>query len=105
LLEAVYRKCLAYELRRRNILVQEEYNLPVHYKGMELDAVYRIDLLINSELVVELKAVERVLPVHNAQIISYLKLGNKPKGLLINFNVPVLKQGIKRFVNSNALSQ
>ena len=104
LLESVYRKCLAYELRQKNIMVQEEYCLPVLYKGTELDSSYRIDLLVDSTLIVELKAIDRVLPVHNAQVISYLRLGNKPKGLLINVNVPVLKQGIKRFVNSIAVT-
>ncbi len=105
LLESVYRKCLALELRQRKLDVQEEMELPLQYKGKRIESSFRLDLLINKTLIVELKTVERVLPVHNAQIISYLKMGNKPKGLLINFNVPVLKQGIKRFVNSSALTQ
>lgn len=74
--------------------------LPIQYKGMVVENSFRIDLLVNDNLVVELKTVERILPIHNAQIISYLKMGRKNIGLLINFNVPILKQGIKRFVNS-----
>ena len=103
LLESIYRQCLAYELRLLNLNVVEEKPLPVVYKDRELESTFRIDLLIEENLIVELKAVDRVLPIHSAQVISYLKLSNKPKGLLINFNVPVLKLGIKRFVNSAAL--
>jgi len=99
LLESVYRTCLAYELRKRDLFVVEEFALPVIYKDLKLDDAFRVDLLIENKLVVELKAVERVFPVHSAQLISYLKMSDMPQGLLINFNVPVLKQGIKRFVN------
>lgn len=82
-----------------NLTVLEELALPVIYKGYELDNTFRVDLMIENYLIVELKAVEKILPVHSAQVISYLKMCNKPLGLLINFNVPVLKQGIKRFAN------
>lgn len=100
LLESVYRKCLAYELMHSGFDVKEELVLPISYKGIEIESSFRLDLLVNDSLVIELKTVERILPVHNAQIIYYLKMSNKYAGLLINFNVPILKQGIKRFVNT-----
>ena len=99
LLESIYRQCLARELRELGLSFCEEFTLPVIYKGNRLDSSFRVDLLVEDCLVVELKAIERILPVHTAQIISYLKMCNKPVGLFINFNVPVLKQGIKRFAN------
>ncbi len=101
LLESVYRKCLVYELRQATLDVKEELILPINYKGVVIDGSFRLDLLVENSLVIELKSVERILPIHHAQIISYLKMSNKSTGLLINFNVPVLKQGIKRFVNSH----
>jgi GxxExxY protein len=73
--------------------------VPLHYRGRNLNKDYVIDLLVEDEIIVELKSVEGLLPVHDAQIISYLKLAHKPLGLLINFNVPLLKQGFKRFIN------
>jgi len=99
LLESIYRQCLVKELRALGLLVSEELALPVIYKGERLDSSFRVDVLVENHLVIELKAIEHILPVHTAQIISYLKMCNKPLGLLINFNVPVLKQGIKRFAN------
>lgn len=99
LLESVYRKCLAYELRCMQYRVQEEVFLPITYKGVDIDNSFRIDLVVSNQLVIELKTVERLLPVHSAQIISYLKMSKLKKGLLMNFNVPILKQGIKRFSN------
>lgn len=101
LLESVYRKCLVYELRQTTLDVKEELLLPINYKGLVIEGSFRLDLLVENSLVIELKSVERILPIHHAQIISYLKMSNKSTGLLINFNVPVLKQGIKRFVNSH----
>ena len=74
-------------------------NLPVHYKGEELSADFRIDFLIQENIIVEIKAVEIILPVHHAQILTYLKLADKRLGILINFNVPLVKEGIKRFIN------
>lgn len=99
LLESVYKRCLAHELRVLKLNVIEELALPVVYKGKEFDSSFRVDLMIEDCLIVELKAAEKILPVHGAQIISYLKMSNRALGLLINFNVPVLRQGIKRFAN------
>lgn len=96
LLESAYEECLCYELDQRNITFARQYNLPIRYKGVSIDCGYRIDLLVEKKVVVELKAIERLLPIHDAQLLSYLKLGDWKVGLLINFNVPVLKQGIRR---------
>jgi GxxExxY protein len=98
LLESAYRQCLAYEFSRAGIEFQMEVPLPVRYKEVLLDCGYRIDLLIGAELLLELKAIETVLPIHQAQIISYLRLSQVPIGLLINFHVLKLAHGIKRFV-------
>ncbi len=100
LLESAYEACLAYELRKRGRKVFSQVGLPVIYEDVKLDVGYRIDLLVDECVIVELKAVEKVLPLHEAQLLSYLKLSGKKLGLLINFNVPRLKQGIKRMVNN-----
>jgi GxxExxY protein len=99
LLEAVYHHCLMKELDLRGIVFKSNLVVPLVYKGFELNKEYVMDLLIEGEIVVELKAVEVILPVHEAQIISYLKLAKKKLGLLINFNVPLLKNGYRRYVN------
>jgi GxxExxY protein len=99
LLESAYRQCLFYELGNLGLKVEMEKSLPINYKGIEIDHGYRIDLLINDLVVVELKTVETIIDVHEAQVLTYLKLGNYKLGLLINFNVKLLKNGIKRFVN------
>jgi GxxExxY protein len=99
LLESAYEACLVYELRKRGLKVLAQVALPVVYEDVRLDAGYRIDLLVEDAVVVELKAVERLVPVHEAQLLSYLKLSGKKAGLLINFNVLHLKDGIKRVVN------
>ena len=99
LLESVYHHCLIDELIGRNLRVDSRVNVPLHYRGKNLNKDHVIDLLVEDEIIVELKSVEGLLPVHDAQIISYLKLANKRLGLLINFNVPLLKQGFKRFIN------
>jgi GxxExxY protein len=99
LLESVYELCLAKELQLRGIKVERQVYLPLYYRGEDLGKDFRIDLLIEDEIIIEIKAVEGVLPVHEAQIISYLKLADKKLGLLINFNVPLLKHGFRRFVN------
>ena len=96
LLESTYEECLCYELEQRKIQYVRQYNLPIKYKDVHIDCGYRIDLLIEEKVVVELKAVERLLPLHDAQLLSYLKSGNWKVGLLINFNVPVLIRGIRR---------
>jgi len=98
LLESAYEECLAYELRLRKLDFERQVALPVTYKGVRLDCGYRLDFLVEKAVVLELKAVETVEPIHEAQVLTYLKLGGWTVGLLINFNVPVLKHGIKRIV-------
>ena len=98
LLESTYRQCLACELSRAEILFQMEVPLPVRYKDILLDCGYRIDLLVRGKLIVEIKSVEALLPIHQAQILTYMRLANVPIGSLINFNVTRLQTGIKRFV-------
>jgi len=100
LLESTYEECLCHELKLRSLSFQRQVALPVAYKGVSLDCGYRLNLLVANTLVVELKAVERVQAIHEAQLLTYLKLGKWPVGLLINFNVPILKAGIKRIVNN-----
>lgn len=100
LLESVYQYCLVNELRSRNVFVQEQVSVPLFYKNQILDKDFRLDLLVAEEIIIEIKAVEVILPVHEAQIISYLKLAEKRLGFLINFNVPLLKSGFRRFVNN-----
>ena len=96
LLENVYEECLCKELESRSITVKRQLEVPIEYKGNLLDAGYRIDLLVNDIVIVELKSCGQLLPIHEAQLLTYLRLSNKEVGLLINFNVPVLKDGIKR---------
>ena len=98
LLESAYQECLLYELNEAGLSVQKEVALPIVYKDIKLDHGYRIDLLVENKVVIELKTVEAFTDVHQAQILSYLKLGNYPLGLLINFHVKILKNGIRRFV-------
>ena len=98
LLESAYAVCLKHELVKRGLRVASEVPLPVVYDGVKLEAGYRLDLVVEDTVVVELKAIEALAPIHQAQIISYLKLGGKPIGLLINFHSLHLKDGIKRFV-------
>ena len=97
LLESTYQACLAHELRQQGLDVEREKELPVVYKGVTLDCGYRIDLLVVHTVIVELKAVQELTAIHEAQILSYLKLSGCPVGLLINFNVRQLTEGIKRF--------
>jgi GxxExxY protein len=98
LLESAYEECLCRELSLRKIPFERQRSLPVKYKGVSLDCGYRLDLLIADQVVVEVKAVEKLLPIQEAQILTYLRLGGWKAGLLLNFNVPVLKQGIRRLV-------
>ena len=100
LLESTYEVCLLTELVERGLSVERQKKLPVIYKGCKIDEGYRIDLLVEDEVIIELKTVEYVLPVHEAQIISYLKLSGKKLGYLINFNSALIKNGIKRKVNN-----
>ncbi|MCM8540997.1 MAG: GxxExxY protein [Lentisphaeraceae bacterium] len=98
LLESTYEQCLAHELKINNINFTMQQPMPVTYKGIKLDCGYRIDLLIENELILELKAVESIKEIHKAQILSYMKLANVKTGLLVNFNVTKLVNGLKRFV-------
>jgi GxxExxY protein len=96
LLESAYEECLAYELSKAGLCFERQRPLPVHYKEVQLDCGYRLDLVIENALIIELKAVTELHPIHEAQLLTYLKLDRKSLGLLVNFNVPVLKQGVKR---------
>ena len=98
LLESVYEVCLAHELTRRGHKVERQVSLPVVYDSVRLDAGLRLDLLVENSVVIEVKAVEALLPVHQAQLLTYLKLTGHRLGLLLNFNVPVIKDGIRRMV-------
>ena len=100
LLESAYEECLCYELANRGIVFERQVPLPVEYKRIKLDCGYRMDIVVNDLVVLELKAVDRLLPVHEAQLLTYLRLCRCPVGLLINFNVPVLRQGLKRVVHN-----
>ena len=100
MLESVYEKCLTHELVKRGLKVEAQVWLPVIYDGVKIDGGYRIDLLVEGGVLVELKVVEQILDVHKAQLLSYLKLSDKPVGLLINFNVVHLRDGIRRLVNN-----
>jgi GxxExxY protein len=99
LLESAYEECLCHELALRTIPFQRQYSLPLEYKCIRLSCGYRVDILVEQQVAVELKTVDRVEAIHSAQLLTYLRLGNWPVGLLINFSVPVLKAGIKRVVN------
>jgi len=99
LLESAYENCLKFELGKRGLKVVSQLALPIQYKEIKIDAGYRIDLLVEDEVIVELKAVDSIQPIHKAQLLSYLKMSNLRIGLLLNFNVERLKQGITRMVN------
>jgi len=100
LLESVYERCLDIELAKRELKVARQIALPIHYDGQRIDAALRIDLLVDDKVIVEFKAVEQLLPIHEAQLLTYLRLSGRHLGLLINFNVPQLRHGLKRLVNS-----
>ena len=99
LLESVYEECLAYELRQRGIAFERQKQIPLLYKGQNLNTNLRIDLLVENLVVVELKSVASLIPLHNAQLLTYLKLTKCKLGLLLNFNTELMKDGIKRIVN------
>jgi GxxExxY protein len=99
LLESTYEACLLFELRRVGLKAESQVELPVVYRGVRLDLGYRIDVLVEDAVIVELKSIDTLAPIHQAQLLSYLRLSGKNVGLLINFNVPHLKDGIKRLVN------
>ena len=96
LLETAYRSCLVHELTLRGVKTESERGLPIRYRGVELDVGYRVDIVIEDLVLVEIKAIERLLPIHEAQLLTYLKLSGKHVGLLINFNVKLLTSGIRR---------
>jgi GxxExxY protein len=102
LLESTYEACLAFELVDRGLSIARQAALPVVYRGVRIDCGYRLDLVVDGRVIVEIKAVERILPVHEAQILTYLRLSEMPVALLLNFNVPLMKDGIKRFVGRPA---
>jgi GxxExxY protein len=98
LLESAYEECLCHELHLRGLAFQRQVDLPVPYKGLKLDCGYKMDVVVEDEVVLELKSIEKILPVHEAQLLTYMKLSGKRVGLLINFNVPLLTRGIIRRV-------
>jgi GxxExxY protein len=100
LMESVYEECLCYELSQRGLSFQRQVELPVAYKGIKLNCGFRMDLVVEDSIILELKTVERLLPIHSAQLLTYLKLSRKKLGLLINFNEPVLKKGLKRLAGA-----
>ncbi len=102
LLESAYAACLAHELRELGLSVDEDVPLPLNYKGIKLECGYRIDLRVNGCVIIELKCVTKLAPIHDAQLMTYLKLTGSPVGLLLNFKVPVMVQGIKRKMNPDA---
>ncbi len=99
LLESAYEECLAYELRKRGVGVATQVELPVAYNGVKIDVGYRIDMMVADKVIVEIKAVDELAPIHQAQILTYLKLSGIKVGLLLNFNVEHMRDGIKRMVN------
>ena len=102
LLESAYEACLVHELRKSGLDVQNQVPLPIVYDGVTLDVGYRIDLVVEDLVLVEIKAIEEIAPIHQAQLLSYLKLSGKSLGLIINFHVSHLKEGIKRLVNGTS---
>jgi GxxExxY protein len=99
LLETIYEECLCQELHGLGIRFQRQVHLPVFYKGKELEVSYRLDLVVRNHTIVEIKAVENLLPIHEAQALTYLKLTGLPTALIVNFNVPVLRSGLRRLTN------
>jgi GxxExxY protein len=104
LLESAYEKCLAFEVTQAGIAFERQIGVPVIYKSIRLDCAYKLDLKVENQIIVEIKSVERLMPIHEAQVITYLRLTGLPVGLLLNFNTNVLKNGIRRLVNSHRLT-
>ena len=102
LLESAYEECLCYELSQMHLKFQRQVHLPIEYKGLRLDCCYKMDIVVEDRIVVEIKAIDQLLPIHTAQLLTYLKASGKQLGLLINFNETVLKKGLKRIVNRYA---
>jgi GxxExxY protein len=99
LLESVYEECLCFELSQLGLSFKRQLHLPISYKGIKLTSGYKMDLVVEDSVIVELKTVDQLLPIHTAQLLTYLKLSGKPIGLLLNFNAPILREGLKRLVN------
>ena len=99
LLESAYEECLCHELNINGLSFKRQWHLPVSYKAIKLDCGYRLDIVVEKLIIIELKAVDRIEPIHKAQLLTYLKLANMKLGLLLNFNVPVMRDGIVRLVN------
>ena len=104
LLESTYEACLAHELDKKGFHVLKQKEIPIRYKSVKLDCGYRVDLLVNDTVIVELKAVDKLQPIHKAQLITYLRLAAKPIGLLLNFNETVLKNGLSRVLNTTNIN-
>ena len=100
LVESAYESCLEYELSQRGMTVERQKQLPIEYKTVVIDAAFRLDLVVNEKVIVELKAVEQVYPIHKAQLLTYLKLSGLELGLLINFNVRILRDGVSRVIHN-----
>ena len=100
MLESAYEACLLYELHQAGLKAESQLKLPIIYQGVKIESGYRIDLLVEDSVIVELKTVERILPIHEAQLLSYLRLSKLKLGLLINFNVKLLREGVRRIVNN-----
>ncbi len=100
LLESAYEECLSYELRARQLPFTRQHPLPIVYKGIHLECGYQMDIVVSNKLILELKSVGKLMPIHEAQLLTYLKLTQLSLGLLINFNVPILVHGVKRLVNN-----
>jgi len=98
LLESVYEECLCHELAGGNVCFERQWQLPINYKGVKLNAGYRLDLVVEKEVIVELKCVEKILPIHGAQLLTYMRLSGIHTGLILNFFTPLMKDGIKRMV-------
>ena len=99
LLESAYESCLLWELRQKYLKVETQVPVPIRYKGIQLDAGYRIDLLVQDKIIVEMKAIDKIQPIHTAQVLTYLKMTNLKMALILNFNVGLMRSGIKRIIN------
>ena len=99
LLESAYESCLLWELRQKGLRAESQVPVPIRYKGLQLDAGYRIDLLVQDKIIVELKAIDKIQPIHTAQVLTYLKMTNLKMALILNFNVELMRSGIKRIIN------
>jgi GxxExxY protein len=100
LLESAYEECLAYELAQAGLAFERQVHLPVKYKGVSLDCGYKLDLIVEAKIILELKAVERIMPIHEAQLLSYLRMMNLKLGLILNFHTSAMKYGIKKIANN-----